>query len=272
MDIFQDKIAIVTGAASGIGRALSQELARRGAVVVMADVNAGMVEEAARSITAAGGRAHAAVLDVTDAAAVKRLVHDTAAAHGRLDYLFNNAGIGVGGEALDFELEDWRRVIEVNLFGAVHGVAAAYPLMVRQGHGHIVNTASLAGLTPAPGEISYTASKYGIVGLSTALRIEAAHHGVKVSVVCPGLIATPIFEHVKMIKVDRAQIIKLLGKGFPPERCAQAVLRGVESNRAIIVVTGLAKTLYWMQRLSPGLAALVWRQYMKEMRKARVAD
>jgi NAD(P)-dependent dehydrogenase (short-subunit alcohol dehydrogenase family) len=270
MDVFKDKVAIVTGAASGIGRALSAEMTRRGAVVVMADVNAGQLAESASAITGAGGRATAAALDVTDAAAVKKLVDDTAAKHGRLDYMFNNAGIGVGGEAVDFALTDWRRVIEVNLFGAVHGVAAAYPLMVKQGFGHIVNTASLAGLTPAPGEISYTTSKYGIVGLSTSLRLEAETYGVKVSVVCPGLIATPIFDHVKLIKIDRALMLKTLGKGYPPDKCARVILKGVEKNRAIIVVTALAKALYAMQRLSPIITDFVWRQYLKEMRKARM--
>ncbi|HUT52501.1 MAG TPA: SDR family NAD(P)-dependent oxidoreductase [bacterium] len=272
MEIFRDKVAIVTGAASGIGRALSAELARRGAVVVMADVNAGMLEEAVGSITAAGGRAHAALLDVTDAAGVKKLVDDTAASHGRLDYLFNNAGIGVMGDAHEFSIEDWRRVIDVNLYGVVHGVAAAYPLMVRQGFGHIVNTASMAGLVPATGEISYVASKYGIVGLSNALRLEAAPLSVRVSVVCPGIIDTPIFYTTKLINADREKVLGLRKWMMSPEQCARVILRGVEKNRATIVVTAMAKAFWWLQRFSPWLMGLVWAFFMKKLREARTED
>ena len=142
-----EAVAIVTGAASGIGRALAAALADRGTVVVLADLDGAGAARAAGTI---GGRTTAAGLDVTDADAVRRLVEGTAADHGRLDLLFNNAGIGAGGPVQDLDLAAWRQVIDVDLNGVVHGVVAAYPLMVRQGFGHIVNTASLAGLMPAP--------------------------------------------------------------------------------------------------------------------------
>ena len=125
-------------------------------------------------------------VDVTDAVAVQRLVDGTVAREGRLDLLFNNAGIAVFADARDTSLEDWNRLIDVNLRGVVHGVAAAYPLMVRQGSGHIVNTASAAGLLPSPANIAYAATKHAVVGLSLTLRAEAVHHGVGVSVICPG--------------------------------------------------------------------------------------
>jgi NAD(P)-dependent dehydrogenase (short-subunit alcohol dehydrogenase family) len=198
MTRFSGATAIVTGGASGIGRALSEALARRGAPVVVADRNADGAAEVARAIVAAGGSARSEALDVTDAAAVERLVDETAREHGRVDLMFNNAGIAIIGEETDVSLDDWRKVVDVNLWGVVHGIRAAYPRMVRQGSGHIVNTASLAGLSPAPFEISYTATKYAVVGLSRALRAEAAAHGVKVSVVCPGFIqncADPLIVH-----------------------------------------------------------------------------
>ena len=121
MGIFKDKIAILTGAASGIGRALSEELTRRGAVAVMADVQTKQLEEVVESIIKAGNKAKAAGLNVTDFNAVKALVEDTAVQHGRLDYIFNNAGIAVGGEVRDCSIDDWRNVLDVNLIGVVNG-------------------------------------------------------------------------------------------------------------------------------------------------------
>jgi NAD(P)-dependent dehydrogenase (short-subunit alcohol dehydrogenase family) len=270
MDIFEGKTAIVTGGASGIGGALGEEMASRGALVTLADVNAALLEEAVSSLKAKGYKVKGMALDVIDFEAVKKLVDDTVSEHGRLDYMFNNAGIAIGGEARDFSYDDWHRVIDTNLYGVVHGVAAAYPLMAKQGSGHIVNTSSLAGLAPAPGEISYTTSKYGVVGLSNALRIEGAHYGVKVSVVCPGFIRTPIYQNIEFVKMDREKVMKMAPKGMPPERCARVILRGVERNKAIITVTAMAKAFWIVQRLSPGLVRAAFSQGLfKPMRKAR---
>ena len=269
MDPFKDKIAIVTGAASGIGRALGEALARRGAVVIMVDIQTELLEEAVGSIKRAGYQAEAVTLDVTNLEGVQALVENTAARHGRLDYIFNNAGIAVGGEVRDVSIDDWRHVLDVNLFGVVHGVAAAYPLMVKQGHGHIINTASIEGLIPFPGTVSYVASKYGVVGLSNALRIEGADLGVKVSVVCPGYIKTPIFHTSKLIKMDREKMLQSLPErfGITPEECAEVILHGVERNKAIIVVTRLAKILWWLHRIYPGWILWMMRRRMKEARE-----
>ena len=272
LDLFKGKTGIVTGGASGIGRAVGAELARRGAVVTLADVNAALVEEVADHLTGQGRKVKAAVLDVTDFEAVKRLVDDTVSEHGHLDYMFNNAGIAVFGETQDFSYDDWHRVIDVDLYGVVHGIAAAYPVMVAQGYGHIVNTASLAGLVPASGLISYTASKYGVVGMSNALNTEGAKYGVKTSVVCPGLIHTPIYENVKLVDLDRDKIMKQAPKGMPCEKCARDILRGVERGKAIIVVTPLAKVLTFMQRLIPGLVrALFGQTIIRMFRNAKVS-
>lgn len=272
---FMDKVAIVTGGASGIGRALGQELARRGASVILADVNKTLVEETAALLVNAGHKGKAEILDVSDFKAVKNLVDNTAAKYGRLDYIFNNAGIAIGGEVRDCSIDDWRSVLDVNLFGVVNGVAAAYPLMVKQGYGHIINTASIEGLIPFPGTISYVASKYGVVGLSNALRVEGADLGVKVSVVCPGYIKTPIFLTSKMIKIDREKMLESLPErfGITPEECALVILRGVECNKAIILVTGLARVLWWLHRINPGLIISMMRRDIKKTRKEmRIED
>ena len=267
MSVFEGKTAIVTGGASGIGRAVSEALAARGALVVVADLDGARAEEVARGITARGGRAEAKALDVRDAAAVQALVDGAAAAHGRLDYMFNNAGIAIMGEERHVSLDDWNRVLDVDLHGVVHGVRAAYPIMVRQGSGHIVNTASVAGLVPAAMEISYTAAKYGVVGLSHALRAEGAALGVKVSVVCPGFIETPILQTSPIRSgPDRAALLALAPKLMAPERCARAILDGVERNRATIVVTAHAKALWWLARASPDLAIWIAGKVVRKVR------
>src|SRR5262245_57142805 len=135
---FDGAVALVTGGASGIGAALGRELARRGASVVLADRDGDLAQAETVRIIASGGRAESATLDVRDAAAFAALVADVFQRHGRLDYLFNNAGIAVGGEVSDLTLEDWREAVEVNLMGVVHGVAAAWPRLVAQRFGHVV--------------------------------------------------------------------------------------------------------------------------------------
>jgi len=264
MNPFRNKIAIVTGGASGIGRALGAELGRRGAKVVLADLNGSGAVDAAADITASGGTAEGRAVDVRSFEAVETLVASVVEAHGRIDFMFNNAGIGVFAEERDATLSDWHKVIGVNLWGVVHGVRAAYLRMVQQGFGHIVNTASLAGLTPAPGEISYAASKHAVVGLSCALRAEAADLGVRVSVVCPGLIDTPIIRTSEVRGIERDAMMKVVGstKWMSPDACARAILRGVEKNKAIIVITPLARAIWLLTRISPSLAIRFWQKML----------
>lgn len=250
---FRDRVAIVTGGASGIGRAIGAELVRRGAAVVLADIDGEGAAEAAASMQPAGA-ARGKRTDVTDSGAVAELVNETAREHGRLDLLFNNAGIVTFGEVRDMALADWNAMIDVNLRGVVHGVAAAYPLMIRQGSGHIVNTASAAGLGPTPAGTCYAATKHAVVGLSTSLRAEAVRFGVRVSVVCPGFIDTPIKHRAKYLNTDYETALR----DFPfrlhtAEALAGAVLRGVSRNKAIIVFTPFARVMWALYRLSPTL-------------------
>jgi NAD(P)-dependent dehydrogenase (short-subunit alcohol dehydrogenase family) len=276
--IFTGAVAIVTGAASGIGRALSEALARRGAEVVVADRQHELAEEVAAKIRSSGGTATAAALDVTDFEAVDRLVQQTRDRSGRLDYFFNNAGIGVGGEVREYQIEDWRQVFAVNIQGVANGVQAAYPVMVRQGFGHIVNTASMAGLMPAPWTVSYCAAKHAVVGLTTSLRIEAAPAGVRVSVLCPGVIRTPILEGGKYGRMLPSLLPAIQEhrwerfRPMDPARFAERALRAVARNKAIIVIPAWWKLIWWLNRLSPTLGLALGRQlYLFTKRQVEAA-
>jgi NAD(P)-dependent dehydrogenase (short-subunit alcohol dehydrogenase family) len=177
------------------------------------------------------------------------VIEGTAETHGRLDFVFNNAGIGAGGPVEELSLELWDKTIDVDLRSVIYGVAAAYPLMVRQGSGHIVNTASLAGLVPSPLLTPYAAAKAAVVGLSTSLRVEAAAKGVRVSVVCPGPIETPLLNQTNPPGVAgpatpvnaRKLLTNALGAPYPPEDLAADVLEGVVENRALIVAPKSAR-------------------------------
>ena len=265
MGFFAHKVAVVTGGASGIGRALGQQLARDGAKLILADVDEKLVHETARGIGA-----KAAVVDVVDANAVQRVVDDAVAAFGRIDYMFNNAGIAIAGESHDLSLDDWNRIIDINIRGVVHGIHAAYPIMRDQGAGHIVNTASVAGLAAAPMLTAYSMTKHAVVGLSRSLRVEAQAYGVKVSVVCPGFIDTPIKDNMKSINIDNDK----LNEGVPvkimtAETCADHILRGVRKNKQTIVVTRHARALDGLQRYLPAIAERVSKFAMSRARATR---
>jgi NAD(P)-dependent dehydrogenase (short-subunit alcohol dehydrogenase family) len=263
------RVAIVTGGASGIGRALSAALVARGDRVVLADLDGAAAEDVAERLRAGGpGTATAAAVDVRDAGAVTALVTGTAERHGRLDLLFNNAGLGIGGPAEELSPAHWDRTLDVNLRGVLHGVQAAYPLMLRQGHGHIVNTASLAGLLPMPGSAPYATTKWAVVGLSLSLRAEGAARGVRVSVVCPGGVDTPILDKGMPADLPRVPSVEGIdtravitrasgGRLYGADALAADVLRGVDRNRPLIVAPRQARVMWRLMRLSPSLVLRV---------------
>jgi len=261
------KVAIITGSAGGIGKALAQELAERGCYLVLADINEELLEKTASEVRAADAKVEAKRVDVRDPGQVEGLVQGAFRELGRIDYLFNNAGINVLAELLDTSLEDWNQLIDVNLRGVVHGVHAAYPLMCEQGFGHIINTASVAGVAPTPAEGAYAATKHAVVGLSTALRIEAAAFGVKVSVVCPGAVDTPILYTSKHVKFDADAIAELSPeKPMPPRRVAQLILRGVERDRFFIVISKTANAFWRVYRFAPEGSLSLGKLVMKRIR------
>ncbi|MFN8126543.1 MAG: SDR family oxidoreductase [Candidatus Nanopelagicales bacterium] len=254
------RIALITGAASGIGKGLATALAEKGVTLVLADIDATGVDLLAEHL---GGmtQVRAATLDVRDADAVQALVDDTVSEHGRLDLIFNNAGIGVGGNALELTPEHWDRAIDVNLRGVIHGVQAALPYMVDQGEGYIVNTASLAGLIPSPFLAPYAATKHAVVGLTLSLRAEFEDRGVHFIALCPGFTDTPILDKTMpedLPAITTAQPIRGMAAAMPGgiydlDRLVEDILSGVENNDPLVVAPAAARTAWRSFRTSPGL-------------------
>jgi NAD(P)-dependent dehydrogenase (short-subunit alcohol dehydrogenase family) len=280
---FKGATAIVTGGASGIGMALSTELVRRGARVLVADIDdsgaSRVADELSRSI-GGGGAASGTALDVTDPEAVSEAVGRFAAEHHGLDFMFNNAGIGVGGEVSHLSLAHWQRVVDVNLFGVIHGVSAAYPGMIERGRGHIVNTGSLSGLLPSPLLVPYSTTKHAVVGLSIGLRAEATNHGVRVSAVCPGVIETPLLDKgnppdlpVAESSPDiRSMLTELVGTPYPADALAADVLDDVALNRPIIVAPRRAKAIWMAYRAFPRLLIDQTPKRVRPMIRGRAAS
>jgi NAD(P)-dependent dehydrogenase (short-subunit alcohol dehydrogenase family) len=187
------RIGVVTGAASGLGRAIAEQFATSGGTVIVADLDGDGASVVCAGIAARGGAAISVAVDVADTRSVEGLADLCFGRFGRCDMLVNNAGVADFGPALDMPFGRWRQILDVNLMGIVHGVAAFAPRMAEaEGPAHIVNIASMAGLVPLPGFGAYTASKFAVVGLSEVLREELAPSGTAVSVACPGWIATGI--------------------------------------------------------------------------------
>jgi NAD(P)-dependent dehydrogenase (short-subunit alcohol dehydrogenase family) len=257
---FDPQVSIVTGAASGIGRAIAAELVARGSHVVVADLDA---VGAARAAGELGPLASPATLDVADAAAVTALVRQVVEEHGRLDVMVNNAGVAIGGLLEELDERHWSKALDVNLRGVINGVTAAYEVMRPQGSGHILNTASLAGLIPAPAMLPYTTTKHAVVGLSTALRAEAASQGVRVSVLCPGFVDTPLLDDVYAAPASfggssvRARVRLMQPRFLTAQETAKQAVDGLAANKAVIPVGFLAHVMWRLVRYAPPVARAV---------------
>ncbi len=269
---FTGKNAIVTGAGSGIGAALCRALAARGAHVLCTDVDA---EAAERTAAELGPQARAARVDVTDAADVQAAVDDVVARAGRLDLMFNNAGITWAADTELLTLEHWNSIIDVNIRGVVHGVAAAYPQMVRQRGGFIVNTASMAGLAAAGQITSYVMSKHAVVGLSLALRSEAAAHNVGVLAICPAAVETPILDKGLITGIDGREFYRMGQRSkefYDPDRLAHDTLRAIERNRAVLVAPRKAYAGWLLARLAPGVMQRMSIRFVARQRAAQASS
>ena len=251
MKTFRDRVAVVTGAASGIGRALADKFASEGMKVVLADVEEAPLAATAKEMTDAGATVLAVRTDVSKPAEIEALADRAWSAYGAVHVLCNNAGVGGGGLSWEVSAGEWDWVLGVNLFGVIHGVRIFVPRMLAGGdEGHVVNTASVAGLSTAPGMSAYNVSKFGVVALSEVMHHELAMTGakLKVSVLCPAWVSTRIADADRNRPAEAASVQASEGfaamrdavrgfvaAGLPPARVAEMVHEAIRDERFYVL-------------------------------------
>jgi NAD(P)-dependent dehydrogenase (short-subunit alcohol dehydrogenase family) len=265
MSEIRGRVAVVTGGASGIGRALAEALAREGARVVVADVDEPGMAATVEAIRTSGGQALAVRTDVSDRAQVQALADRAWAAFGGVHLLCNNAGVAVWGGLEHATWEDWQWVLGVNLWGVIHGLLAFVPRMIAQGAGgHILNTASMAGLVATQGLGVYNTSKYAVVGLSETLAKDLRPYGIGVSVLCPMGVATRIRSsertrpsHLRNPAARAAEPVELLGRTLSPEEVATRAVAAIRANELYVIThsEGLEPLRRRFQRLERAILA-----------------
>lgn len=250
------KRCLITGAASGIGRATALAAAGRAAELFLTDIAAEGLEQVAEEIRRAGGAvAYAQAADVSDHGAIVALAETIHASHEPMDVVMNIAGISTWGPIERLEHHHWQRMIDVNLMGPIHVLECFVPPMIAAGRGgHVVNVSSTAGLFGLPWHAAYSASKFGLRGISEVLRFDLRRHGIGVSLVCPGAVKTPLVDTVEIVGVDRErpEIERLIERferhAVSPEHVASRILRGIERNRYLVFTSLDTRVGYWFQR------------------------
>jgi NAD(P)-dependent dehydrogenase (short-subunit alcohol dehydrogenase family) len=257
--------ALVTGAASGIGRAIALRLARGGATLYLTDVNAeGLAEVVALAREAGAEVAEHRALDIADYDAVARFAADIHTRHVAMDMVFNVAGVSAWGTVDQLTHQHWRSMIDINLMGPIHVIETFLPAMVAAGRGGtLVNVSSAAGLVALPWHAAYSASKFGLLGLSEVLRFDLARHRIGVSVAVPGAVDTPLVQTVDIVGVDRDHptvqrwVQRFSGHAIPADVAAEKILAGVARNRFLIYTSADIRALYAFKRLAFGPYSLV---------------
>ncbi len=269
------KRCFITGAASGIGRATAIAAARQGADLHLTDIDAAGLERAATEIGRAGQVSHFKAIDIRDHDAVVALAEEIHAAHGSMDVVMNVAGVSTWGTIDKLQHSDWRQMIDVNLVGPISVLECFVPPMIaaRRG-GHVVNVSSAAGLFGLPWHAAYSASKFGLRGVSEVLRFDLRPHGIGVSLVCPGGVRTPLVETVNIVGVDpeSPRIRKLKARfekrAVSPETVAEKIIEGIEKNRYMVFSSRDIQVGYWFQRKFAPLYELAMRVANRELTKA----
>lgn len=253
----RDRVAVVTGAASGIGRATAIVLAERGSDLALADVDEVGLQQTARQIEHLGRRVTTHRVDVASRPAMEAFVADVAAAHGRVHVVVNNAGVSVTAPFEEHTLEDFEWLIGVNLWGVVHGCKLFLPHLKAAGEGHIVNISSVFGIIGLPTQSSYCASKFAVRGLSESLRTELAPLNIGVTSVHPGGVNTNIVKSSRFVETrpgQKAKIIRAFDRmAMTPERAALRIVAGIESNAARVLITRETYVTDMMKRVAPTL-------------------
>lgn len=246
----QGSVVVVAGASSGIGRVSARLFAEKGASVVLAARREGTLREVAAECEAAGGRALVVPTDVTDLGAVENLARRAVGEFGRIDVWVNNAAVISFGRFEEMPPEVNRRVVEINLLGAMHGTQAALPVLRRQGSGVLINVSSGFGLVGSPYQAAYTATKFGLRGFSQALRGELLGTDISVSCIFPGAVDTPVYHYAGNYY---GRSLGPKGRILPPEKVARAIVRNAERPRREVVVGSSVRALEALHALSPAL-------------------
>lgn len=271
MGWFMDRTAVVTGAASGLGRGIAVALAEAGCHLVLADVDAEGLGAVRTEIEGKGRDCLALGVDVSDRRAMEDLAREALAWKGGVDVLMNNAGVAVAGELDVIPVEDIEWIVGVNLMGEIYGCRFFLPHMVERGEGHIVNIASVSGFAALPLHVAYTVTKFGVVGLSEMLWAEARNHGVGVTLVCPGALSTDIgfrtrnhYRTEKQRESEERYAAMLREKGMDPEVAGRKIVEAVSQGKFLVLLGREAYLLYYLKRLAPmfclRVASLVGRR------------
>ncbi len=258
---FKDKVVIVTGAASGIGRAIINMFANEGAKVVLADINERGIIELEQELKSKGVDATAVHTDVTNLEMIKNLINKTIQKHGKIDVMCNNAGIILPG---DIDVTDYSSIdkqIYINLYGIIRGTKEVLPIMKKQGYGHIVNTSSLAGIVPEPGSAIYSATKFGIRGFDLAVRLELKNTGVSISTIMPDSTETPQLHYEA---THGGSAMSFLGEPQKPENVANGVANAILKNKIEVYVPHSQGIIARIALMFPWLMPMLWPMLEKQ--------
>ena len=269
---FKEKVAIITGGGSGLGKAICFELAKNGATVICSDINPELAKNTVKQIELVNysGKAYAHFLDVSDAENILYFFSAISEKFGRIDFLFNNAGIATGGEIRDLKQQDWEKVFDVNLYGFINCANEAYKRMIKENGGHIINITSIAALTKyTPLNTPYAVSKTGALAYSRALQLEASGLGIRVLSVCPGAIKTEIGENMEHINAnDKAQQQSkdFIAKGISPELAAITILNAIVNDKNELVFPKAFKLYYEITKVLKFIEKVVALKMIAEFR------
>jgi NAD(P)-dependent dehydrogenase (short-subunit alcohol dehydrogenase family) len=272
------KICLITGAGSGIGKDIAIVAARRGARLILTSQTPVKLESTVSHIRLLGGEVlYSEALDISSYDSVQSFAKEVTERFGALDILINVAGISLWGAVERLDYARWRKVVDVNLFGTIHFIENFIPQMVSANKGgHVVNVSSAAGMLGMPLHAAYSASKYGIVGMTDVLYIDLKPHGINVSLVCPGAVKTPIMDSTEVVgstEESRAKFRKIFDRiAIPPSKAAESIVRGIERNRYMIYTNFDIRLLYLLKVNTPFLYRFVMVSAGKYMRRYAVAD
>lgn len=267
---------LITGAASGIGRSTALAAAAKGADLYLTDIQAEALDGVAAEVRRVGGRvSYAKAADVTDHEAIVAMAEEIHAAHGSMDVVMNIAGVSTWGTIDRLEHHHWKKMVDVNLMGPISVLECFIPPMIEAGRGgHVVNVSSAAGLFGLPWHAAYSASKFGLRGVSEVLRFDLRRHGIGVSLVCPGAVRTPLVGTVEIVGVDREspRIKKLVGRfeksAVSPERVADRIVAGIEKNRYMVYTSADVRIGFWVQRKFAPPYEWAMRLFGRELNRA----